>query len=78
MAVASLVRIQIQKTSGGASRRHSFSGVLIYPNTSNTNSRKCANTFVNQKPNPVRVLNAQNGVAILCFGITPAIYRNLI
>jgi hypothetical protein len=33
--------------------------------TSNTNSQKCGNTSVNQKPNPVRVLKSQNGYAIL-------------
>jgi len=33
------------------------------------NSRKCGNTFVDYKPNPVRVFKTQNGYAILCFGI---------
>jgi hypothetical protein len=34
-----------------------------------TNSQKCADTSVNYKLNPARVFKAQNGYAILCFGI---------
>jgi len=34
------------------------------------NSQKCCHTFVNCKPNSVRVLKTNNGYAIVCFGIT--------
>jgi hypothetical protein len=33
-----------------------------------TNSQKCDNTSVNYKPNPVRVLKAQNGYTIRSSG----------